>query len=79
VSLLDEVDALVASKRRVQCAVGRLLLALDKTTAADLNALIGDGTTSMGVVSTALRNRNHHVGQASLTRHRRGQCTCDRR
>ena len=62
---------------RVRCQVAVVLDTMSKADAADLRAAMGDITVTGAAIERVLARRNVKLSQGSITRHRRGQCSCD--
>lgn len=62
---------------RVRCQVTVILDSMTEADAADLKAALGDVTVTGAAIERVLQRRGVRLSQNSITRHRRGECTCD--
>lgn len=77
--LLDDIHAeQMAGRRGPQCAVARAHATLTKSERADLDAALADtANITHAAISRALKKHGVHAPADGISRHRRGECTCD--
>jgi hypothetical protein len=83
VSLLEDVTALGAGRRRVACTIAVILSTLDKETGAELQTLLtakdaaGEHAHAGVHIARALTARGHRVNGHTVQRHRNRECSCN--
>ena len=72
-------DAIKAEARVIggTCTVPGFVAELPKEIRADFNSAIKAGVQTAQLVR-GLRKLGHHIGESTLRRHRRGECSCGR-
>lgn len=76
-SLAEAIAAENATPRGPQCRVALLLDDLAPEDATALSDAVASGLPA-SVISRAVTATGHHLSQATITRHRRGDCRCPR-
>ena len=74
-SLLDALNSEVAARKGPQCSVAGILNGLDDDDRAALLAAFASTQPSTSIVR-ALATVNVQVAATTLSRHRRGECSC---
>lgn len=74
--LLDDIRA-EKRKTGVLCRVSSVLQQMDKKDAADLQAAIDDPMITAAAIERVLRRKEITMPQGTITRHRRGECSCE--
>lgn len=83
-SLLTAVTAERSARRRSECNVSLLIKQLtagsktDRAIARDLPAVLANLDLSAPEISRGLARLGHTLGPAPISRHRRGECACNR-
>jgi len=72
---LDEFVAASKPKRQA-CSVSLLFDALKPKDRAVLQGVLADPTVSHAAIESVLKRNGHAVAQSTVSRHRRGECTC---
>ena len=82
-SLADRARRRPSRNRRMECSVGLLLRTLDAQESDALQTMIDDPQRLSTEIVDDLREegitvRGHYMRDNTMSRHRRGACSCDR-
>lgn len=77
--LLDDIEAECRPAKGPVCGVVAILAALDATDRKVVQAALEDPAKSHAGIARALTRNGHSVKGGTISRHRKGECSCGAR
>lgn len=78
-SLLDSIKAENQHGPTPCCNIAHLLTHLNKADQADLHAALADANIKHTAIIRVLKNRGLPIKPSAVSRHRKGECSCEPR
>jgi len=79
VGLAEALERETRTRKGPECTVGLLLAMMSKADRELLQRYLDDPTATHAGISRALRAEGHQIKDATVSRHRAGECYCSQR